>query len=437
MSQVHQSTCRLLTKLLSASGLAVSFAMLSLTLHCSSEEFVSRHSYYLPGDVFVESQEALDRLAGVQEVEGSLELRGLIHDLTPLSELSRVGRRLSIRGWLIDDLSDLYSLREVGELSLRGTALSSLVSLSGPLQVGGRGLRAGIRIEENPSLRSLDGLGNVVLDDGVLEIVGNDSLVAIRDSDWPAGSYDITMLSQPAAMLRHIELLRTQLRNLRIYCSDSLTVDLPVLTETNVLDLSNVSAAVHVNAPDLVRCSELRVGGGPEDWAISTMRQVTVGRLSLSEGAFRDLSLLPYQPVSRLSLNGNWALQSLEGMELSTLEMLTIQRCPIRSVSAASSSRQLVVFNLVECPSIRTLDGLAADSLEILHIAGNDSLSRLEDLDAVEFVRFARFYDNSELCTSQIAEWAARRDTRNLDTVGNATCRGTVRNDRTLERPAR
>lgn len=213
------------------------------------------------GDVFADTQEAIDALRGCSEVTGDLTLRPFPEiDLTPLSELRIVRGDLRVNPEIaqtdqsvtLPSLAGLESLEQVNNLLLRQVAVADLSALAnlrrvsfdplGPHDAGGT-----IRIRRCDQLRDLSGLDSLrEFADFLLE--RNASLTSLSGVRFPP-SLRTLAVAEPAltdlsalAPVRNVESVQlgptTVLQNL-----DGLA-----LQEVELLNLSDNAALQQVDS---------------------------------------------------------------------------------------------------------------------------------------------------------------------------------------------
>lgn len=129
------------------------------------------------GSYTVRSDAELGELRGCSEIEGSLDVRGPVSTLEPLSSLTRVGGSLEVRN--LPSLPTLRGLERLtavgGHFELRqNDALSTLEGLERLSSVGSY-----IELRQNAVLTSADGLSSLASVSGYFEIVLNPRLTSV------------------------------------------------------------------------------------------------------------------------------------------------------------------------------------------------------------------------------------------------------------------
>ncbi|MCU0394342.1 MAG: hypothetical protein MUF29_00415 [Chitinophagaceae bacterium] len=111
------------------------------------------------GAIYLTSQQMVDSFGalGYRRIAGSLNISGPVSSLGALQGLAAIENGLEIKGTQLKDLKGLDSLEAVGFM-----------------------FRHGLRIENNPQLTSLEGLGGLRFNDGYFYLLNNPALPSLQ-----------------------------------------------------------------------------------------------------------------------------------------------------------------------------------------------------------------------------------------------------------------
>lgn len=256
---------------------------------------------------------------------------------------------------LLNDLSPLKDLEFIGDLRVSGTGISNLDGLENISTV-----KAGVTLENNPSLDSLAGLP-VSVETQKITISSNESLTGLTGLTVPndfQGLISVWYLSGITS-LSGIHLPDDFKGGLSIYHNDNLR---------------------SVNLPKIKSMETLLIGHNP---SLVSM----------------DRGLEALSRVNTLHIKGNSNLISLRTLsKLTSVEILMIEDNPsLSTIEGLSRLEQADAVGIRGDGSLETLKGLdGLKEVGIIEIEGNDALRTLENLGALKTVKDSLLVHNNK-----------------------------------------
>ncbi len=298
----------------------------------------------IEGALFITSNPALRRLRGLDRLESigrlSLQINASLHSIAALRSLQ------SARGGLIitfnpslQSLSGLENIANMRSLTVsRNQTLTELTSF--------RNLQSltTLRIEDNPSLRTLAGLEAVTLVDGSINIAGNIALTDLRGLSGLGAVTDLLFISRNASLsdLRGLEQLTDIGGSLRLRAQ-------PGLSDLRGLDgLESIGFGLDIESTENLR-------------SLAGLERLT--SIGLNLNVARNPNLINLGGLNNLSsIGGSMLIQ--HNRQLSTLAGLE----KLRSIGA-----RVRISNNAELASLEALAALASVE-DDLTIENNSSL---------------------------------------------------------------
>lgn len=397
-------------------------------LGCGDEVTRTQAVTIVPTDLLVRSQEEMELLAGVVEVQGRLTIGpcyedARIYDLGPLRDLETVGE-LAILG-----CSDLQSLEGLSSLSSAGAVRLERLEIQ-DLR-GFRSLRNVFRsfdLHDCPNLHGLDGLdalervGDRLWVSSCGKLVSLGGLSHLRSvGDLRIGFFPLLRSLEGLASLEVAEVIG-------IHNCGSLgsLAGAPMLANVGAFDLSDLPALTSLSGLESVTSpTGLFLRDVPILTSLAGL-QAPVRHLDISESPLTHLSGLTFaDSMERVAFTDNDQLQDLSSLSgVGWVGGLVVRRCPaLTSLSAFSTTRIHEEVTLTSNPGLHDLRGLeATTALGSLTVLSNEALESLLGLGNLAQVSRVAIGDNGSLCGSAVAAWIDSVTVDSWTNRGNAQC---------------
>jgi hypothetical protein len=261
-------------------------------------KFTSLSEKVFKGNVTFFTQQEVEEFGkeGYTTIDGSLDIKGSVTDLSPLKNLAIINYAFNV-----SYTSHLVTLKGMDSLEA----------------VNARYVFNGMRIQNNKALKSLEGLEKLTGNNGYLYIIDNDELTDLN------GLNNLTISHFGELRIEGCEKLRNLhgLEKLNWLDGDIMIKDNPALENIDALgNLNFVSRRIRIiNNPSLRNLDGFNKVKTSEGIEIYNNKMLT------NLKGFSNLE----SATSVIFLGNNIALQDLSGLEkITTTEYLTVESCP-------------------------------------------------------------------------------------------------------------
>lgn len=345
-------------------------------------KFTSLSQKVFKGNVMLSTQQEVEEFGkeAYTTIDGSLDIRGSVTDLSPLKNLAIINYA--------------FNLRYTSQL----TTLQGMDSLE---VVNASYLYHGMRIENNRALKSLEGLEKLVGNNGYLYIIDNDELTDLKGLDNLSFNHFGELRIEGCDKLRKLH----GLEKLSWLDGDIMIRDNPELTDIDALaNLKFVSGRIRIiNNTSLrsldgfkrlnkIEGIELHDNEALENIkGLSNLDTITTTISLRNNSVLQDLSgLEKIKTTAYLTIQNSSSLTSLKGLEnLKDVKYkIEISRTGLTNLNElgnlSESQRLELVGNarLENILGLRNLNKLAGNAYS-LTIRGNHQLKSLAGLDKV------------------------------------------------------